>query len=285
MESLGCKFRIFTDNIIIAVPVTTSSDLEEELGIVITSLAEFQLHLARNGYFVRGGVSYGPFVMDEDVTFGGALLDAYQLESQKAVFPRIVFSENLAQVIKHHLGFYTNSYKSPHNGYLLRDVDGVIFLNYLYNPLGWSDGEELPEILREHRVWILERLKQFAGIPTIWAKYKWLADYHDFFVETWTDQDISEELLLGTEVIRAKPELLVPPSPFSSDAQDVLALLLGEDRPLAPKDIVLMSGLDAAASKKAIRELSEAKRVEPIGRRGGRKYRAVQRRGTDGGKE
>lgn len=61
----------------------------------ITACATLQANLIKLGILVRGGVTYGKHYADDGVVYSQALIDAYQLESQEAIDPRIVMSENL----------------------------------------------------------------------------------------------------------------------------------------------------------------------------------------------
>lgn len=79
--------KAFTDNLVIGHPVR--QDGEPELGRVLMDIAALQLDLAREAFFVRGGVAVGPLYMSQDIVFGAGLLDAPDAEQQADV-PRVV---------------------------------------------------------------------------------------------------------------------------------------------------------------------------------------------------
>ncbi|WP_374401745.1 hypothetical protein [Niveibacterium sp.] len=85
------SLKAFTDNIVVGWPV--KSDAESEFGDAFSRLAEFQLQMAIDGYFIRGGLSVGPAYVDEIAVFGGALLEAYDGESTLARDPRVVLTQ------------------------------------------------------------------------------------------------------------------------------------------------------------------------------------------------
>lgn len=87
------KVKVFTDNVVIGWPIY--GDGEGELGTTFLYLAEYQFLLTLDGFFIRGGVSVGDHFMDEETVFGPELITAYDLESQVAVYPRIILSENV----------------------------------------------------------------------------------------------------------------------------------------------------------------------------------------------
>jgi hypothetical protein len=90
------EIKVFTDNIVLGYPVS-SPEGEREFSDIVAEVADYQLAMALNGFFVRGGLSYGYLFMDEYTVYGPAILDAYSLESKKARDPRIVLSENVLE--------------------------------------------------------------------------------------------------------------------------------------------------------------------------------------------
>lgn len=52
-----------------------------------------------NGLLVRGGISCGSFFSDERMIWGNALIRAYALEGQIAIYPRIIVGTEIAKVI------------------------------------------------------------------------------------------------------------------------------------------------------------------------------------------
>ena len=87
-------------------------------------------------------------------------------------------------MIERFLNYYAEPYRSPHNGYFLVDTDGKGFLNYLYcaYDLYRSDIEK---IIMDHKTRVEAALIEHHSDPIIWAKYAWVAAYHDFFCKTW----------------------------------------------------------------------------------------------------
>jgi hypothetical protein len=175
------KHKVFTDNIVLAVPIE-STDAETEFGLASINVAEFQLKLALDGWFVRGGISLGWLYFDDDIVFGPGLVDAYELESQSAVDPRVILSDNVRKLVKAHLKYYAIPYKSPQNGYVFVDVDECQAINYLYVPVGVNmDRKQLLRYVKKHKQQVEGKLRTFAKEPKVWAKYRWVANYHNFF--------------------------------------------------------------------------------------------------------
>jgi hypothetical protein len=58
-------------------------------------MAIFQMACALQGFLLRGGITIGDIVHDDEVVFGPGLNRAYELESQVARMPRIILDPDL----------------------------------------------------------------------------------------------------------------------------------------------------------------------------------------------
>jgi len=100
----------FSDNIVISQPVCKHTPA------LIGHLAIAQIASAINGFLLRGGITIGEIVHDDEAVFGPALNRAYELESKIAHFPRIVLDKNVLAEI-------------GDLGELPVEEDGVVFLD------------------------------------------------------------------------------------------------------------------------------------------------------------
>jgi len=191
------RHRTFSDNIVLAVPVTSA----------LSAIAEFQLSLALAGWFSRGGAAVGKFYIDEHIVYGPAFLDAYKLENETARVPRVLLTQELAQQVKKYLKYYSDPAAAPQNEYILNDGDGQMFLNYL--SAGWLD--EAPdgsrETLASHRDLVVQRLAEYREQPHIYSKYRWVAVYHNFFCEECADVN---SLAVPYTDLEPRPQRLAP---------------------------------------------------------------------------
>lgn len=172
----------FTDNIIIGYPVR--HDAEVEMGYMISNLCTFQLMMTLRGFFIRGGIAIGNLYMDDEIVFGEGLIEAFEIEQNKARDPRIILSCSAIEYLKHHLKYYSSIEQAPQYYHLLKDRDGQFFINYLYPIIEFEYdnfiGEE--EILR-HKQIVESRLMEHITEPPIWSKYFWVANYHNWFCD------------------------------------------------------------------------------------------------------
>lgn len=153
---------------------------EGPLGSSLLDAARFQFELTRHGFYARGAITVGDIYVDEHLIFGPGLVDAYDLETKVAVHPRVVLSQRAVSLARQHLSMYARPSFSPHHTLILWGSDDKFFLNYL----GWlfeDDSEEaIYQELLKHRDGIVKNLKKHAAIASVWDKYRWLANYHDF---------------------------------------------------------------------------------------------------------
>lgn len=203
------KSKVFTDNIILSFPKDKTSDGESEFGLASMMTAEFQLSLALDGWFVRGGLAYGLLFMDSEVVFGPALVEAYELESAKARDPRVILSDKAAKLVEHYLKYYAHGgYNAPQNGYVFVDTDSAKAINYLYAPIGVDEIRgHLLGALRQHKERVLEKIESFKDRPLIWSKFRWVAGYHNFFCKRWVPE--VKNLRIRQSDLGVEPNLLV----------------------------------------------------------------------------
>jgi hypothetical protein len=83
----------FSDNIVIS-----SIPHKDVTPYFLREMAGIQLMTASMGFLLRGGIAVGDIIHDEEVVFGPALNRAYELESNVAVYPRIVVDESVLRI-------------------------------------------------------------------------------------------------------------------------------------------------------------------------------------------
>lgn len=199
--------KAFTDNIVIGWPV--HSDAENEFGSAFMRLAAFQFSMAIRGYFVRGAISVAPAYVDEVAVFGDALTQAYLGESKYARDPRIILTESAVAAAKQHLSYYFPPAHAPHVRAILKDADGQWFLNYLDSVL-IAEHEHGPFYGKflQHKAAVEAKLAEHATNPPVWAKYAWVAGYHNYFCDLHSDY-FDEEHRVNVDLFKAVPALIV----------------------------------------------------------------------------
>lgn len=168
IDKSSYKVKIFSDNIIIAIPCDPNASDDTNPIIVFNRIVALMGMLQRifleKGIFVRGGITYGELFIDDVMVWGEALLEAYNLENSEAKYPRIIISERMKGIAVETYGnvhemFYINNIRT--------DSDGKYFLDYLNYPLDGTVNKALVDsldnvnnlITSEKDEKILEKLK------------------------------------------------------------------------------------------------------------------------------
>src|SRR5260370_5397384 len=83
-KGIDAKVSTFSDNVVIRErPKANTPQFLMQLGI-------WQLGAAINGFLMRGGVTVGDVIHEDEAVFGPGLNRAYYLESKIATYPRIM---------------------------------------------------------------------------------------------------------------------------------------------------------------------------------------------------
>ena len=109
-KDLEIKVSTFSDNVIISQKPSPNTPM------LLKQLAVWQLGAAINGFLLRGGVTVGDLIHEDEIVFGPGLNRAYYLESKIARFPRFVLDPDCIK----EFGNY---------GDLCTTEEGVTFIN------------------------------------------------------------------------------------------------------------------------------------------------------------
>jgi len=163
----------FSDSLVLSATLN-----DRAITSLITSLLFLSRGLAELGKYARGAVCPGPLCHEQDLCFGPALINAYDLE-KNAEYPRIVFTpEAYAEVVKIQLPCV-----GPLALYLRRDIDGRWFLDFLgqaaLNLAGPFCSEQMGEIRRE----LVQQLSSSQAPTRVRRKLGLLARYFNSVLE------------------------------------------------------------------------------------------------------
>jgi hypothetical protein len=148
-----------------------------EVGNVLSKVAMLAGFLLRNGILCRGGIATGPTVHNDRVLFGVGVIEAYKIEKQVAVYPRIIVRDDLVLRAA-----------GPLVPKLKRDSDGLWFID-IFELLRRFEGDgsgllagksliQMPDIdaFRHVRDFIIGQLHETRSDLHKWMKYRWLAN-------------------------------------------------------------------------------------------------------------
>lgn len=95
-RDLGIRFAHFSDSLVFSVPVNSRAGA--------LSICQIASDVIRDvlslGFIVRGGVVAGKLFHKEQFVFGPALVSAYEIESQRATFSRVIVDDYVREILK-----------------------------------------------------------------------------------------------------------------------------------------------------------------------------------------
>ena len=177
----------FSDSVIRVRQIDTELNKSRPQGLLYFELMDLlhaQGELIFKGILVRGGVTIGPVAVGEQRVFGPAFIDAYDLESQFARYPRIVLSPTILKTLDNDplLRADHNCIEREHEfiyALLRQGDDAVWFIDYLSAFEKELDHpEDYYEMLVRHKTLITEATN-IKGLTSLALKYNWLAHYHN----------------------------------------------------------------------------------------------------------
>ncbi|MGJ5051821.1 hypothetical protein ACQR09_32490 [Bradyrhizobium oligotrophicum] len=153
------------------------------LAALIDMVSRLTLAVLDMGYFVRGGLCRGLLYHDQHMVFGEALINAYQMESTVARYPRVMVSKQAYdEAIASNLHNYFRSHlKQSQDGPYFVDVmeEVRITLKVLQSNPEEVGGMEAGELnrLENMRFNIESNLAEAADNPNHFEKAQWFARY------------------------------------------------------------------------------------------------------------
>ena len=126
---IGKMVTQFSDSVVVSYPVTEISSVFT----LVNDVALAVIELAYAGYLLRGGITVGKLIHTEEYLVGPAMIKAYEMESRKAKYPRVLIDPVVFK--------FARMYHAPQNspadevGYirslLTKDDDGEHFFDYV----------------------------------------------------------------------------------------------------------------------------------------------------------
>ncbi|MCL2369815.1 MAG: hypothetical protein FWC80_01100 [Firmicutes bacterium] len=202
------KYQIFSDSIIITHHLRCAN-----LHNFLSYVSKLQFELFSCGVLIRGGISLGLAINIPSFVFGKGVINAYLLESKKAVFPRVLIDEAVLNFF-HKESFYEKwvhtsagygNYDSNFMAFVKSDKDGMWYVDYLQsnflprylnkilygqliaNSLNENsfddsdDGVLSHDFCQNYLVNMIETIKEGLAIEDEWIKqkYVWLKNYYN----------------------------------------------------------------------------------------------------------
>lgn len=175
----------FSDNLVVVEPIDPHPSVGADLGLFtqVFSAAVYQLNLAVNGRFLRGGIAGGMAYADGEFVTGPAHVCAVLLEEKEAVVPRVLLNDIAVGLAQLHVEDEA-PVSSAFATYLLADQDARVFVNYLpavFENEGFANAPNPRDGLAAHRDQVSAMRARYPS-GSVGAKYDWVAAYHNYVV-------------------------------------------------------------------------------------------------------
>ncbi len=180
----------FSDSVVRSVHLFSKTNLEFPTGLLYHELFNLVwlqgLLIYEDGIFLRGALTAGELYIADGIVFGQALVDAYEMETNRACYPRILVDQSLVKLLSQFpklLGAHHHQLEDEIkylNDLTRIDFDGERFIDYL----SWSidDLADFIDLLDKHFRCVAKNAKEHSAEPRVLAKYHWAASYHNAVV-------------------------------------------------------------------------------------------------------
>jgi len=164
----------FSDSIVISFK---QNDIRE-IPKLFYNLLRLITNLLSREILCRGAVSYGKLYHKDNLIFGPALVDAYEAESQIALYPRVILDKSVIEIMKYH---YTSEndnffrrirFDTEIESYLKTDTDDKFYIDYFFGSMIFLQNEELFRVYNNLRKLIVDGLR-FKD-TNFYIKYEWM---------------------------------------------------------------------------------------------------------------
>ncbi|WP_444905075.1 hypothetical protein ACJJIU_10290 [Microbulbifer sp. CnH-101-E] len=148
----------FSDSVVFALPYSTDNYIA-----LIKIISDYQYNLLSKGILCRGGLSYGKHFSTEDFLFSQGMIDAYRLESEVAITPRVVISKELLDLVGPN--FDSCEIELP----TCLENDGLTFIDFLTNRQPEESWTHIEKAIPEN----------LSNNPSVRNKQIWLIDFYN----------------------------------------------------------------------------------------------------------
>ena len=200
------KMKVFSDNFLFC----TENDYFALLGLVSLLQSSF----IECDLFIRGSLYYGELTYNDDFVYGKGLLEAYKIENEISIFPRVIIDdtffsgahEEINKLSPRELSY--EEFLESLNDYYCTDFDTNKYINYLGIMENYFiDGQmkyNFRELLQNHAANIRIGLKSES--KRVLQKYQWCRNYHNEICKKYQYNDLQIEYPLQNGIIDMENE-------------------------------------------------------------------------------
>jgi hypothetical protein len=192
--------RMFSDSITLSCPYESSNDFFTLcIWVIIHQCKIWEEY----GYFIRGGIVYSAIIEENEIMFGPAMIEAYELENEKADWHRILISANIIQKL-------SPQEKEKYFAQFIRNDRDFLFLDYLKDSFRLysanffqqklSISTNSIDMIKHHKLQIESQIKANTGNERILNKYRKLSLYHNSVIDEYSG--VAQSILANRQEMR-----------------------------------------------------------------------------------
>lgn len=180
-----CQITMFSDTIVFSIPKAESARVLAMFRV----LKRLQISMLTKNILMRGSVVHGELIHTDEVILGPALINAYNVESKSAVYPRFVIDPHVTYLYlrKNGVTIQKNRIKDFVNDFVFTDdFDGTYYIDYFNEVQDYLSDNDV--VAYYNKVAAIIKLGKVSKDTGIRMKYLWM------------DQKLKEAIALELEV-------------------------------------------------------------------------------------
>ena len=194
------EIKFFSDCIVFSSEVAKNIN-DNIVTIFLKFIMNLAIETANFGFLLRGGITFGKIRHDHNKCFGPAMNRAYLLESETAVYPRILIDGfALKELAKDKFIHNSIEFISPDKS------DGLLFLDYLSQKAYFEENDnyydfdrnrlDYNQFLKNTKKLITNSLEQYNNNEKVLEKYQWYKEYYNDTIKKVLCQEQQDEFLI-----------------------------------------------------------------------------------------
>jgi len=192
------EITVFSDSIVISY----STEFEGSVFWLLLDVVHIQLEMMKMGILMRGGLTVGNLCHNDNIVYGPAMIEAYELESKAAIYPRVVVNEEVFNIAAQIATAFANDGKITHTAatdevqemkeMCCKDRDGHWFINFLSQSLEVNSVDNYFEALATLKNLISQEIEKNKLKPSIFLKYEWLKNYYNEVIAKFSKEEVEK---------------------------------------------------------------------------------------------
>lgn len=170
------SYASISDSIVVSIKKAEKGSFTKILAFLYT----IQSLLIKEGIILRGAISIGELYHKDNIVFGPALVQAYELERDSAIYPRcIILKSTLDTCLQTNK---SNISKESCLEKFKQNKDGIFYFDYMKTQfsINYKKGSGNHDYMKTQIMIVKEYLqKQINYKPRIQMKYDWLKSYYN----------------------------------------------------------------------------------------------------------